>query len=327
MVPVPPPTSRSESFLRVRPVVSRGDRVPQLPPHAVTALREKNHLPRPPTVMNCGHALTATTSQAVTNRLADRRIAAATAAPPDEATPTEPRRYILRPSLPRRRVGQLQVAGDGAAAALKGVPPCSSQVLPPAEPGSGRVAPSTNHAAYTWRVVGESAYSASIRCSVVRPSQQARFSHPPPRWPTEDGAPTWRESPGPVGAAHEEPRENKARVGLPMVAELVVEQDLLQCAAAALRPRCRRPVATVRVDRRQRGGPFIVGCAGGHARTTPRHAWACGAGRGLCTRPLGGRRAAARHLGSSSAGMQPGAPRASSARSPSFPSLGNGRQR
>jgi len=42
---------------------------------------------------------------------------------------------------------------------------------------------------------------------------------------------------------------------------------------------------------------------------------------------LGGRRAAARHLGSSSAGMQPGAPRASSARSPSFPSLGNGRQR
>ena len=114
--------------------------MPQLPPHAVTALREKNHLPRPPTVMNCGHALTATTSQAVTNRLADRRIAAATAAPPDEAAPTEPRRYILRPSLPRRRVGQLQVAGDGAAAAPKGVPPCSSQVLPPAEPGSGRVA-------------------------------------------------------------------------------------------------------------------------------------------------------------------------------------------
>ena len=36
---------------------------------------------------------------------------------------------------------------------------------------------------------------ASIRCSVVWPSQQARFSHPPPRWPTEDGAPTWeRES-------------------------------------------------------------------------------------------------------------------------------------
>ena len=145
--------------------------------------------------MNCGHALTATTSQAVTNRLADRRIAVATAAPSDEATPTEPHRYIPRPSLPRRRVGQLQVAGDGAAAALKGVPPCSSQVLPPAEPGSGRVAPSTNHAAYTWRVVGESAYSASIRCSVVRPSQQARFRHPPPRWPTEDGAPTWeRES-------------------------------------------------------------------------------------------------------------------------------------
>ena len=102
---------------------------------------------------------------------------------------------------------------------------------------------------------------------------------------------------------------------------------LLQCAAAAPRPRCRRPVVTVRVDRRQRGGPFIAGCAGGYARTTPRHAWACGAGRGLRTRPLGGRRAAARHLGSSSAGMQPGAPRASSARSPSFPSLGNGRQR
>ena len=136
-----------------------------------------------------------------------------------------------------------------------------------------------------------------------------------------------RESPGPVGAAHKEPRENKARVGLPMVAELVVEQDLPQCAAVVPRPRCRRPVATVRVDRRQRGGPFIAGCAGGHARTTPRHAWACGAGRGLRTRPLGGRRAAARHLGSSSAGMQPGAPRASSARSPSFSSLGNGRQR
>ena len=132
---------------------------------------------------------------------------------------------------------------------------------------------------------------------------------------------------GPAGAAHKEPRENKARVGLPMVAELVVEQDLPQCAAVVPRPRCRRPVVTVRVDRRQRGGPFIAGCAGGYARTTPRHAWACGAGRGLCTRPLGGRRAAARHLGSSSAGMQPGAPRASSARSPPFPSLGNGRQR
>jgi hypothetical protein len=114
--------------------------MPQLPPHAVTTLRLKNHLPPLPPLMNCGHALTATTSQAVTNRLADRRIAAATAAPPDEAAPTEPRRYILRPSLPRRRVGQLQVAGDGAAAAPKGVPPCSSQVLPPAEPGSGRVA-------------------------------------------------------------------------------------------------------------------------------------------------------------------------------------------
>ena len=145
--------------------------------------------------MHTVDALTATTSQAVTNRLADRRMAAAAAAPPDEATPTEPHRYIPRPSLPRRRVGQLQVAGDGAAAALKGVPPCSSQVLPPAEPGSGRVAPSTKRVAYTWRVVGESAYSASIRCSVVRPSQQARFSHPPPRWPTEDGASTWeRES-------------------------------------------------------------------------------------------------------------------------------------
>ena len=67
--PVLPPTSRSERFCRVQLVVSWGDRVPQLPPHAVTALREKNHLPRPPTVMNCGHALTATTSQAVTNRL------------------------------------------------------------------------------------------------------------------------------------------------------------------------------------------------------------------------------------------------------------------
>ena len=138
------------TFLRLQLVVSRGDRMPQLPPHAVTALREKNHLPRPPTVMNCGHALTATTSQAVTNRLADKRMAAAAAAPPDEAAPTEPHRYIPRPSLPRRRVGQLQVAGDGAAAALKGVPPCSSQVLPPAEPGSGRVARETNRAAYTW---------------------------------------------------------------------------------------------------------------------------------------------------------------------------------
>jgi hypothetical protein len=134
-------------------------------------------------------------SQATTNRVSRQTDGNPAAAPPDEAAPTEPHRYNPRPSLPRRRVGQLQVAGDGAAAALKGVPPCSSQVLPPAEPGSGRVAPSTNRAAYTWRVVGESAYSASIRCSVVRPSQQARFSHPPPRWPTEDGAPTWeRES-------------------------------------------------------------------------------------------------------------------------------------
>ena len=131
------------TFLRLQLVVSRGDRMPQLSPHAVTTLRLKHHLPPLPPLMNCGHALTATTSQAVTNRLADRRIAAATAAPSDEAAPTEPRRYNPRPSLPRRRVGQLQVAGDGAAAALKGVPPCSSQVLPPAEPGSGRVAPST----------------------------------------------------------------------------------------------------------------------------------------------------------------------------------------
>ena len=36
MVPVLPPTSRSERFCRVQLVVSRGDRVPQLPPHAVT---------------------------------------------------------------------------------------------------------------------------------------------------------------------------------------------------------------------------------------------------------------------------------------------------
>ena len=193
--PVLPPTSRSERFCDFSWLCREGIACRSSPPHAVTTLRLKNHLPPLPPLMNCGHALTATTSQAVTNRLADRRIAAATAAPPDEAAPTEPHRYILRPSLPRRRVGQLQVAGDGAAAAPKGVPPCSSQVLPPAEPGSGRVAPSTNRAAYTWRVVGESAYSASIRCSVVRPSQQARFSHPPPRWPTEDGAPTWeRES-------------------------------------------------------------------------------------------------------------------------------------
>ena len=134
-------------------------------------------------------------SQATTNRVSRQTDGNPAAAPPDEAAPTEPRRSASRPALPRRRVGQLRVAGDGAAAAPKGVPPCSSQVLPPAEPGSGRVAPSTNRAAYTWRVVGESAYSASIRCSVVRPSQQARFSHPPPRWPTEDGAPTWeRES-------------------------------------------------------------------------------------------------------------------------------------
>jgi hypothetical protein len=37
------------------------------------------------------------------------------------------------------------------------------------------------------------ANSASIRCSSVRPSQQARFDYPPPRRPAEGGAPTWRE--------------------------------------------------------------------------------------------------------------------------------------
>ena len=89
-------------------------------------------------------------SQATTNRVSRQTDGNPAAAPPDEAAPTEPHRYNPRPSLPRRRVGQLQVAGDGAAAALKGVPPCSSQVLPPAEPGSGRVARETNRAAYTW---------------------------------------------------------------------------------------------------------------------------------------------------------------------------------
>ena len=232
--------------------------------------------------MHTVDALTATTSQAVTNRLADRRMAAAAAAPPDEATPTEPHRYNSRPSLPRRRVGQLQVAGDGAAAAPKGVPPCSSQVLPPAEPGSGRVA-------QFYQPRGLHMPRGRTR---TQPASDAQRCGPPSKsglhtllraGQPKAGRQRGERRPGPAGAAHKEPRENKARVGLPMVAELVVEQDLLQCAAAAPRPRCRRPVATVRVDRRQRGGPFIVGCAGGHARTTPRHAWACGAGRGLCT--------------------------------------------
>ena len=89
-------------------------------------------------------------SQATTNRVSRQTDSNPAAAPPDEATPTEPRRSASRPALPRRRVGQLRVAGDGAAAAPKGVPPCSSQVLPPAEPGSGRVARETNRAAYTW---------------------------------------------------------------------------------------------------------------------------------------------------------------------------------
>ena len=79
-------------------------------------------------------------SQATTNRVSRQTDGNPAAAPPDEAAPTEPRRSASRPALPRRRVGQLRVAGDGAAAAPKGVPPCSSQVLPPAEPGSGRVA-------------------------------------------------------------------------------------------------------------------------------------------------------------------------------------------
>ena len=171
------------------------------------------------------------------------------------------------------------------------------------------------------------ANSASIRCSAVRPSQQVRFTHPPPRRPAEGGAPTRREDPDLPARLTRSPGRTRRAWGYRWLPSLWSSRILLQCAAAAPRPRCRRPVVTVRVDRRQRGGPFIAGCAGGYARTTPRHAWACGAGRGLRTRPLGGRRAAARHLGSSSAGMQPGAPRASSARSPSFPSLGNGRQR
>ena len=140
-------------------------------------------------------------------------------------------------------------------------------------------------------------------------------------------APTRREDPDLPARLTRSPGRTRRAWGYRWLPSLWSSRILLQCAAAAPRPRCRRPVVTVRVDRRQRGGPFIAGCAGGYARTTPRHAWACGAGRGLRTRPLGGRRAAARHLGSSSAGMQPGAPRASSARSPSFPSLGNGRQR
>jgi hypothetical protein len=93
-------------------------------------------------------------SQATTNRVSRQTDSNPAAAPPDEAAPTEPRRSASRPALPRRRVGQLRVAGDGAAAAPKGVPPCSSQVLPPAEPGSGRVARTTSRAAYTWHAAG-----------------------------------------------------------------------------------------------------------------------------------------------------------------------------
>lgn len=107
--------------------------------------------------------------------------------------------------------------------------------------------------------------------------------------------------PGPAGAAHKEPRENKARVGLPMVAELVVEQDLLQCAAAAPRPRCRLHVVIVRAGRHRRGGSSIAGRAAGH------DVWPDDAGLKLRTLPPGrrlrGRRAAPLHLRSSAAGI------------------------
>jgi hypothetical protein len=53
-----------------------------------------------------------------------------------------------------------------------------------------------------------------------------------------------REKTRAAGVAHKEPRENKARVGLPMVAERVVEQDLPQCATAAPSPRCRLHVVS-----------------------------------------------------------------------------------
>ena len=107
----------------------------------------------------------------------------------------------------------------------RAIPPCSSQVLPSGAKRTGQrlscVTAAMRRDAPRW-----CARSASIRCSAsVRPSQQVRFSHSPPRQPAEGGAPTRRESPESAGAAHKEPREDKARVGLPMVAERVVEQD------------------------------------------------------------------------------------------------------
>eukprot|EP01046_Picozoa_sp_COSAG06_P004237 COSAG06_NODE_175_length_21137_cov_71.560790_16_plen_180_part_00 len=104
--------------------------------------------------MRCAIASKVGARERSQNRVSRQTDGNPAAAPPDEAAPTEPRRSASRPALPRRRVGQLRVAGDGAAAAPKGVPPCSSQVLPPAEPGSGRVARTTSRAAYTWHAAG-----------------------------------------------------------------------------------------------------------------------------------------------------------------------------
>ena len=163
-------------------------------------------------------------SQATTNRVSRQTDGNPAAAPPDEAAPTEPRRSASRPALPRRRVGQLRVAGDGAAAAPKGVPPCSSQVLPPAEPGSGRVA-------QFYQPRGLHMARGRTR---TQPASDAQRCGPPSKsglhtllraCQPRTGRRRGERRPGPAGAAHKEPRENKARVGLPMVAELVVEQD------------------------------------------------------------------------------------------------------
>jgi len=157
----------------------------------------------------------------------------------------------------------------------------------------------TNRATYTWHAVVRKLSQhpmlgdAALPASPVYTPSSARASR-------RRGANAERR-PGPAGAAHKEPRENKARVGLPMVAERVVEQDLPQCAAAAPRPRCRLHVVIVRAGRRRRGGSSIAGRAAGH------DVWPDDAGLKLRTLPPGrrlrGRRAAPLHLRSSAAGI------------------------
>ena len=275
--------------------------MPQLPPHAVATLRLKNHLPPLPPLMNCGHALTATTSQAVTNRLADNgwqqpqqplRTKPLPQSPTD--TSRDPRSHGAAWVSYRSQATeppQLSKAFRLAAAKFSRPPSRAAAEL--------RHLPTTRltHGAWSARAHTQPASDARRCGPPSRPGLATLLHAGQPRTGRQRG----RESPGPVGAAHKEPRENKARVGLPMVAELVVEQDLPQCAAAAPRPRCRLHVVIVRAGRRRRGGSSIAGRAAGH------DVWPDDAGLKLRTLPPGrrlrGRRAAPLHLRSSAAGI------------------------